>query len=118
MGLGFAGPLTLDLSRNPNTSTHPNPIPIPNPNPKPYPYPYPYRKPWQEKEHAARADRKMRRDNTSQSNMPQVMDYVQQKADEHELERQMAGWRRKLEIAEVEARRYQNVVRKLGIAGE
>ena len=50
--------------------------------------------------------------------MPQVMDYVQQKADEHELERQMAGWRRKLEIAEVEARRYQNVARKLGIAGE
>jgi len=71
-----------------------------------------------EKEQAARLDRKLKRESESESNMPQVMDYVQQKADEHELERQMAGWRRKLEIAEVEARRYQNVARKLGIAGE
>ena len=71
-----------------------------------------------EKEQAARLDRKLKRESESESNKPQVMDYVQQKADEHELERQMAGWRRKLEIAEVEARRYQNVARKLGIAGE
>ena len=112
MGLGFAGPLTLDLSRNPNTSTHPNPIPIPNPNPKPYPYPYPYPKPWQEKEHAARADRKMRRDNTSQSNMPQVMDYVQQKAEMYDLERSLNTWRRKVEIAEVEARRHHSLAAK------
>ena len=33
IGLGFARPLTLDLSPNPNTSTPPNPIRIPNPIP-------------------------------------------------------------------------------------
>jgi len=66
----------------------------------------------QEKEHAARADRKMRRDTQSQSNMPQVLDYVQQKAEMYDLERSLSTWRRKVEIAEVEARRHHSLAAK------
>ena len=70
----------------------------------------------QEKEHAARADRKMRRDTQSQSNMPQVLDYVQQKAEMYDLERSVGSWRRKVEIAEVEAKRHHSFAAKHGAA--
>ena len=66
----------------------------------------------QEKEQAARADRKMRRETESQSNMPQVLDYVQQKADMYDLERSVGSWRRKVEIAEMEAKRYTGLAQK------
>ena len=70
----------------------------------------------QEKEHAARADRKMRRETQSQSNMPQVLDYVQQKAEMYDLERSVGSWRRKVEIAEVEAKRHHSFAAKHGPA--
>ena len=66
----------------------------------------------QEKEHAARLDRRLRRESESESNMPQVLDYVQQKAEVYELERQLNGWQRKVEIAEMEAKRYSQIARK------
>ena len=70
----------------------------------------------QEKEHAARADRKTRRETQSQSNMPQVLDYVQQKAEMYDLERSVSSWRRKVEIAEVEAKRHHSLAAKHGAA--
>jgi len=63
----------------------------------------------QEKEQAARLERKLRRETESDSKMPQVLDYVQQKAEMHELERQLASWERKVEIAEMEAKRYKRL---------
>ena len=68
-----------------------------------------------EKEHAARADRKMRRETQSQSNMPQVLDYVQQKAEMYDLEKAVSAWQRKVEIAEVEAKRHHSLAAKHGV---
>lgn len=42
----------------------------------------------------------------------EVLDYVHQKEDEHELERQKRNWERKLDIAEMAARRIRAQVRK------
>ena len=42
---------------------------------------------------------------------------MSQKAEMYELERQLNAWTRKVEIAEMEARRYQQLTRKLGVAG-
>ena len=66
----------------------------------------------QEKEQAARMDRKLRREENVESNMPQVLDYVQQKADQFELERTLAAWKRKVDIAEMEYKRYEGIARK------
>jgi len=66
----------------------------------------------QEKEQAARLDRKLRREENTESNMPQVLDYVSQKAEMYELERQLNAWNRKVEIADMEARRYAQLTRK------
>jgi len=69
----------------------------------------------QEKEQAARLDRKLRREENTESNMPQILDYVQQKAEQYELERSLNAWRRKVDIAEMEAKRYAAIARKGGI---
>jgi len=69
----------------------------------------------QEKEQAARLDRKLRREENTESNMPQVLDYVQQKAEQYELERTLGAWRRKVDIAEMEQKRYAGVARKGGL---
>ena len=66
----------------------------------------------QEKEQAARMDRKLRREENVESNMPQVLDYVQQKAEQYELERSLNAWKRKVEIAEMEFKRYSGIARK------
>ena len=66
----------------------------------------------QEKEQAARLDRKLRREENVESNMPQVLDYVQQKAEQYELERSLNAWKRKVEIAEMEFKRYSGIARK------
>jgi hypothetical protein len=47
----------------------------------------------------------------------QVLDYVSQKAAMYDVERQHNAWARKVEIAEMEARRYQQLTRKLGDLG-
>eukprot|EP00325_Prymnesiales_sp_UTEX-LB-985_P001513 CAMPEP_0174703046 /NCGR_PEP_ID=MMETSP1094-20130205/7128_1 /TAXON_ID=156173 /ORGANISM="Chrysochromulina brevifilum, Strain UTEX LB 985" /LENGTH=336 /DNA_ID=CAMNT_0015900913 /DNA_START=56 /DNA_END=1066 /DNA_ORIENTATION=- len=69
----------------------------------------------QEKEQAARLDRKLRREENTESNMPQVLDYVQQKAEAYELERNLNAWNRKVDIAEMELRRYASMARKAGL---
>jgi hypothetical protein len=69
----------------------------------------------QEKEQAARLDRKLRREENTESNMPQVLDYVQQKAEQYELERSLNAWRRKVEIADMENKRYASIARKGGL---
>jgi len=69
----------------------------------------------QEKEQAARLDRKLRREENTESNMPQVLDYVQQKAEHYELERNLNAWQRKVDIAEMELKRYASVARKAGL---
>jgi len=69
----------------------------------------------QEKEQAARLDRKLRREENTESNMPQVLDYVQQKAEAFELERNLSAWKRKVDIAEMENRRFQQLARKAGL---
>ena len=70
----------------------------------------------QEKEQAARADRKMRRESDAQSNMPAVLDYVQQKAEQYELERSLNAWQRKVDIAEMEQKRYMGIAKKGGLS--
>merc|ERR1712196_67748 len=69
----------------------------------------------QEKEQAARLDRKLKREEYTESNMPQVLDYVQQKAEAYELERNLNAWKRKVDIAEMELRRYASMARKAGL---
>ena len=41
-----------------------------------------------------------------------MLDYVQQKAEMYDLERSLNTWRRKVEIAEVEARRHHSLAAK------
>ena len=69
----------------------------------------------QEKEQAARLDRKLKREENTESNMPQVLDYVQQKAEAYELERQLNAWKRKVDIADMELKRYAGIARKGGL---
>ena len=52
-----------------------------------------------------------------ESNMPQVLDYVQQKAEQFELERSLTAWQRKVDIAEMEHKRYSGIARKGGLVG-
>ena len=70
----------------------------------------------QEKEQAARLDRKLKREENTESNMPQVLDYVQQKAEQFELERSLNAWHRKVDIGEMEMKRYAAVAKKGGLA--
>ena len=69
----------------------------------------------QEKEQAARQDRKLRREENTESNMPQVLDYVQQKAEVYELEKSLNAWKRKVDIGEMELKRYTAIARKGGL---
>jgi|MDTA01.2.fsa_nt_gb chromosome segregation ATPase len=71
----------------------------------------------QEKEQAARLHRKLAREENVESNMPQVLDYVQQKAEQFELERSLTAWQRKVDIAEMEHKRYSGIARKGGLVG-
>ena len=59
--------------------------------------------------------RKLKREENTESNMPQVLDYVQQKAEHYELERQLNAWQRKVSIAEMELKRYEGIARKGGL---
>jgi chromosome segregation ATPase len=43
----------------------------------------------------------------SNPDMPQVMDYVNQKSDQYELEAQVRNWKRKVEIVEMAARQHR-----------
>jgi len=48
------------------------------------------------------------------SEMPHVLDYVAQKAEMYELEKELRNWERKLEIAEMDAKRRKAIRRRQG----
>lgn len=58
-----------------------------------------------EKKHAEQFNRKLKRETGGENNMPQVLDYVAQKAELYELEKEIKNWERKVEIAEIDWRR-------------
>mmetsp|Transcript_38101 Transcript_38101/g.109954 ORF Transcript_38101/g.109954 Transcript_38101/m.109954 type:complete len:358 (-) Transcript_38101:31-1104(-) len=65
----------------------------------------------EEKEAAKREYKKLRAQSRVTSEMPQVVDYVSQKAEEYELEAQKRNWDRKVEIAETAAKRVRAALR-------
>eukprot|EP00443_Scrippsiella_acuminata_P030038 CAMPEP_0115229784 /NCGR_PEP_ID=MMETSP0270-20121206/32380_1 /TAXON_ID=71861 /ORGANISM="Scrippsiella trochoidea, Strain CCMP3099" /LENGTH=388 /DNA_ID=CAMNT_0002644359 /DNA_START=111 /DNA_END=1278 /DNA_ORIENTATION=+ len=66
----------------------------------------------EEKEGARKELRKLRAQSRQTSEMPQVVDYVSQKAEEYELEAQKRNWTRKVELAETAAKRIRAALRK------
>merc|ERR1711948_64738 len=58
-----------------------------------------------EKEAARKEHKKLRAQSRVTSEMPQVVDYVSQKAEQYELEAQKRNWDRKLELVETAAKR-------------
>lgn len=65
----------------------------------------------EEKESARKEHKKLRAQSRQTSEMPQPVDYVQQKAEAYELEGQKRLWQRKLELAEVAAKRVRAQLR-------
>lgn len=65
-----------------------------------------------ERKHAEQANRKLKREAGGESNMLQVLDYVAQKAELFELEKEIKNWERKVEIAEVDWRKKQPAARR------
>merc|ERR1719482_2294365 len=59
----------------------------------------------EEKENARKDNKKLRMQSRISPEMPQVVDYVNQKAEQYEIEAQKRNWERKLEIAEMAAKR-------------
>ncbi|KAJ1618271.1 hypothetical protein T492DRAFT_604584 [Pavlovales sp. CCMP2436] len=55
-----------------------------------------------EKKHAEQFNRKLKHETGGENNMPQVLDYVAQKAELYELEKEIKNWERKVEIAEID----------------
>jgi len=65
----------------------------------------------EDKENARRDNKKLRVQTWSSPEMPQVADYVNQKAEFYELEAQLRNWERKVEIAELHAKRARAHIR-------
>ncbi|KAG8470156.1 hypothetical protein KFE25_008577 [Diacronema lutheri] len=65
-----------------------------------------------EKKHAEQFNRKLKRETGGENNMPQVLDYVAQKAELYELEKEIKNWERKVEIADIDWRRKQPAARR------
>merc|ERR1712176_707807 len=59
----------------------------------------------EEKEAARKEHKRLRAQSRVTSEMPQVVDYVSQKAEQYELEAQKRNWDRKLELVETAAKR-------------
>merc|ERR1719401_1011741 len=66
----------------------------------------------QEKEAARKEHKKLRAQSRSAPDMPQVVDYVSQKAEQYELEVQKKNWDRKVELAETAAKRVRQSLRQ------
>merc|ERR1711881_240524 len=72
----------------------------------------------EEKENARKDNKKLRMQSRSGSTeMPQVVDYVNQKAEQYEIEAQKRTWERKLEIAEMAVRKIRSQLTNRGIVG-
>merc|ERR1719356_770855 len=65
----------------------------------------------EEKEAARKEHKKLRAQSRQTPEMPQVVDYVSQKAEQYELEGQKRNWVRKLELAETAAKRIRQAVK-------
>eukprot|EP00002_Diphylleia_rotans_P017571 TRINITY_DN3409_c0_g1_i5.p1 TRINITY_DN3409_c0_g1~~TRINITY_DN3409_c0_g1_i5.p1 ORF type:complete len:369 (-),score=99.53 TRINITY_DN3409_c0_g1_i5:775-1881(-) len=68
------------------------------------------RKVSEEREQAARVNTRLRTQQ-EEYKVPMVLDYVQQKAQMYELEKKMKDWVRKVDIAEMELKRYRQKAR-------
>jgi len=66
----------------------------------------------EEKDVARKDNKKLRMQSRISPEMPQVVDYVNQKAEQYELDAQKRNWERKLEIAEMAAKRIRANMRK------
>merc|ERR1712113_410368 len=64
----------------------------------------------EEKEAARKEHKKLRAQSRQTPEMPQVVDYVSQKAEQYELEGQKRNWVRKLELAETAAKRIRSIL--------
>eukprot|EP00002_Diphylleia_rotans_P017573 TRINITY_DN3409_c0_g1_i9.p1 TRINITY_DN3409_c0_g1~~TRINITY_DN3409_c0_g1_i9.p1 ORF type:complete len:298 (-),score=90.36 TRINITY_DN3409_c0_g1_i9:432-1325(-) len=71
------------------------------------------RKVSEEREQAARVNTRLRTQQ-EEYKVPMVLDYVQQKAQMYELEKKMKDWVRKVDIAEMELKRYRQKAREMG----
>jgi len=65
----------------------------------------------EEKESARKEHKKLRTQSRVASDMPGVVDYVSQKAEQYELEAQKRNWERKVELAEAAAKRVRAAMR-------
>eukprot|EP00747_Dinoflagellata_sp_TGD_P164146 gnl/TRDRNA2_/TRDRNA2_183665_c0_seq1.p1 gnl/TRDRNA2_/TRDRNA2_183665_c0~~gnl/TRDRNA2_/TRDRNA2_183665_c0_seq1.p1 ORF type:complete len:386 (+),score=115.38 gnl/TRDRNA2_/TRDRNA2_183665_c0_seq1:96-1160(+) len=65
----------------------------------------------EEKENARKDNKKLRAQSRVTNDMPQVVDYVNQKAEAYELEVEKRSWTRKLEITEMAVRRIRAQLR-------
>jgi len=66
----------------------------------------------EDKENARRDNKKLRVQSRGTNDMPQVVDYVNQKADYYELQGVLRNWERKVQIAEMHAKRARAHLRK------
>mmetsp|Transcript_39724 Transcript_39724/g.127299 ORF Transcript_39724/g.127299 Transcript_39724/m.127299 type:complete len:355 (+) Transcript_39724:118-1182(+) len=65
----------------------------------------------EEKEGARKEHKKLRAQSRQTTEMPQIVDYVSQKAKQFELESQKRNWERKVELAETAAKRIRAALR-------
>jgi len=65
----------------------------------------------EEKEAARKERKKLQVQSRQTSEMPQIVDYVSQKAEEYELEAHKRNWERKVELAETAAKRVRTQLR-------
>ena len=59
----------------------------------------------------SRLRKKLAQSNSDSSGMPQILDYVRQKAEMYELEENMKNWERKVEIAEMASKKAKQKMR-------
>ncbi|GMH99451.1 hypothetical protein TrVE_jg3854 [Triparma verrucosa] len=68
-----------------------------------------------ELQHEKRLQKRLGQEDSTDNAMPQIMDYVQQKKEMYELEEEVKNWERKVEIAEMAAKKAK---RKIKMAKE
>merc|ERR1712139_417905 len=64
----------------------------------------------EEKENSRKDNKKLRVQSRITTDMPQVVDYVNQKAEQYEIEQQKKTWERKLEIAEMAVKKIKSQI--------
>ena len=59
----------------------------------------------------SRLRKKLAQSNSDSTGMPQILDYVRQKAEMYELEESVKNWERKVEIAEMASKKAKQKMR-------